>query len=97
VLVDSITVTSIPPVTQNQQIRTDPGSTGVDRYNAERLDSSSFYVGALSADRVPFWVPPGLSLLWVEAYDASVGGYELPHLNARTVTVTPTVYPRYWA
>lgn len=93
----SIAVRAISTIAQNQQIRTDPGSTGPDRYAVERLDSSSFYVGALDADRVPFWIPPGLSLLWVESYDASVGGEELPHINARTLTVTPTVYPRHWA
>ena len=94
--VGSITTWPYNTINQNEQIRTDPGSTGLDRYAAERLDSSSQYTGSLSADRVPFWVPPGLSLLWVESFDLSVGGEELPHLNARTITVTPTVYPRYW-
>jgi hypothetical protein len=93
----SFTVIPIIRIVQNQQVRADPGSTGLERYAAERLDSSGFYVGALDAERVPFWIPPGLSLLWVESYDLTVGGVELPHFNARTLTVTPTVYPRFWS
>ena len=92
--VDDNAITSIA---QNNQVRSDPGSTSLARYAIERLDSSSYYVAALEADRVPFWVSPGLSLLWIESYDVGVGGVELPHFNARTITLTPTVYPRWWA
>ena len=91
-----IDMVPILSIVQNQQIRTDPGSTGLDRYAAERLDSSDNYVGALGADRVPFWIPPGLSLVWLESYDVNQNGSELPHINSRTLTVTPTIYPRYW-
>lgn len=94
--VRSITVIPILAIAQNQQVRADPGSTGIERYGAERLDISGNYVGALDAANVPFWIPPGLSLLWVESYDLTVGGPELPHANPRTYTVTPTVYPRFW-
>jgi hypothetical protein len=89
---------SVPAViTQNQKVRTDPGSVPA-RYTAEQLNSSSAIVVQMNATRVPFWIPPGLSLLVMDCWDqlADSNDLELSHFNARTLSVSPAVYPRNW-
>jgi hypothetical protein len=46
---------------------------------------------------VPFWIPPGLSLIYLEAFDARLANYTEPRsVNQRTLTVSPTVTPMYY-
>jgi hypothetical protein len=94
--VRSISVTQIPVLTQNERLRADPGSVP-SRYAVEKLSSTGTLIGKAEADVVPFWLPPGLSLLVLDAGDAKTSPYEGP-ISAldRTLTVTPTVHPRWW-
>jgi hypothetical protein len=94
--VRSISVTQVPVVTQNERLRTDPGSVP-SRYAVEKVSSSGTLVETAAGDVVPFWLPPGLSLLVLDSGDATAS----PYVGAisvldRTFTVTPTVYPRWW-
>jgi hypothetical protein len=93
-----MTHTAPPMASQNQQIRTDPGSVP-SRYAVEKLDSSGNLLVQMSATKVPFWIPPGLSLLQTDTWDVQTDSndLELAHINARTLTVKPAVYPRNWA
>ena len=52
---------------QNQKARSDPGSLPT-RSDVEKLDSSGNMVIPLSATAVPFWLPPGLSLIYLNEY-----------------------------
>jgi hypothetical protein len=82
-------------LSQNEKVRADPGSVP-SRSVVEKLNSSSALVGNLSATGVPFWIPPGLSLIGFEALDAALAGYEEPSaLNARTLTVQANVTPMF--
>jgi hypothetical protein len=86
----------IPVVIQNEAIRTDPGSRTT-RYVVEKIDSSNNLMGEWESTQVPFWAPPGLSLLYIECWDAANIGYnENTSVLTRTLTVTPAVYPRWW-
>ena len=81
-------------VAQNERIRSDPGSTP-NRYNVERLTSAGALVTELQASTVPFMLPPGLSIVKLMVLDLPLQGYDDPQsVDGRTVTVTPTVYPR---
>jgi hypothetical protein len=89
---------SVPSViTQNQKVRTDPGSVPP-RYAAEQLDSSGNLIVTMNASRIPFWIPPGLSLVSCDTWDqqADSNDLELAHINARTVSFSPAVYARNW-
>jgi hypothetical protein len=91
----SITDQFIPTVAQNEKIRCDPG-TVPSRAAVEKLNSSSTLLGNMDATGVPFWLPPGLSLIGFEALDAPLAGYEEPSaLNARTLTVQANVTPMF--
>jgi len=94
VVVESITHSVAPTVTQNQRVRTDAGSLPT-RNDVEALDSSGNLLFEMTPTQVPFWVPPGLSLVWVNELDAAPQGYvENAATNGRTFTVSPTVYRR---
>ena len=94
--VDSIRISEVPYITQNQMLRTDPGSDP-SRYAAEQLDSSGKLLADAQAQRVPFWIPPGLSILVLDVKDNNISGHVEPkHIYNRLLTVTPTVYPRWW-
>jgi hypothetical protein len=85
----------IPTVAQNEKVRADPGTTPT-RSAVEKLNSSSTLLGTMNATGVPFWLPPGLSLIGFEALDVSLAGYEEPQaLNARTLTVAANVTPMF--
>jgi hypothetical protein len=86
----------IPVLAQNEQLRADPGSTPAD-FNVEKLDSSGYFLARLDADALPFWLPPGLSLIGFSAEDSANAGYADPRsVLARTLVVSPTIHPRYW-
>src|SRR5207247_77881 len=74
VTVSSIMVLLLPTVTQNQKVRSDPGSLPT-RSDVEKLDSSANMMVPLSATAVPFWLPPGLSLIYLNEFDAPNYGY----------------------
>jgi hypothetical protein len=64
----------------------------------EQLDSSGNLGLIADATGVPFWLPPGLSLIYVNVFDAANAGYdENQSTIGRTFTLTPTVYPRFWS
>jgi hypothetical protein len=91
----SIKDSFIPTVGQNEKVRTDPGIVP-SRAAVEKLNSSSALLGNMDATGVPFWIPPGLSLIGFEALDASITGYEEPQsFNARTLTVQANVTPMF--
>jgi hypothetical protein len=92
-----ITHTVFATVTQNQRVRSDPGSLPT-RNDVEALDSSGNLLFELTPTGTPFWIPPGLSLVWLNELDGPNAGYnENASTLARTMTVTPTVYRRDWA
>jgi hypothetical protein len=95
--VSTLTHITTPIIIQNQKARFDPGSVPP-RYSAEQLDSSGNIIVTMNASKVPFWIPPGLSLVQMRFWDkkADSNDLELSHLNARTVSVSPAVYPRSW-
>jgi hypothetical protein len=95
--INTMTHTVPAVIIQNQKVRTDPGSVPP-RYTAEQLDSSGNLIVTMNATKVPFWIPPGLSVLQMRFWDqlADSNDLELSHLNARTVSVSPAVYPRNW-
>jgi hypothetical protein len=99
--VNSITMYTWPYIPQNGKLRSDPGSLP-SRSAVEQVDSSGNLGLAVDSTGTPFWIPPGLSLLWVTCFDVPPQGFNenKSHLQSgskRTMTVTPTVYPRYWA
>lgn len=91
-----ITDTFIPVFEQNSSLQSDPGSRP-SRHTVEKLDSSGNALFTLDSEGVPFWVPPGLSMLYVEAWDPVGKNYnENFHVVTRTTTVQATIYPRWW-
>jgi hypothetical protein len=63
----------------------------------EKLDSSGNSLFPLDSTGVPFWLPPGLSMIYIEPWDTIGKNYTEPtHNLARTMTVQATVYPRWW-
>jgi hypothetical protein len=96
----SITMYSWTFIPQNGKLRSDPGSLP-SRSAVEQLDSSGNLGLVVDATGTPFWLPPGLSLIYVNAFDLPTAGYyenksDLTSGAKRTMTVTPTVFPRYW-
>lgn len=88
--------TFTPVFDQNSSMQTDPGSRPTRRVN-EKLDSSGNSVMVLDGTGVPFWIPPGLSAIYVESWDTIGRNYTEPtHNLARTMTVQATPYPRWW-
>jgi hypothetical protein len=89
--------TVTPVVAQNERLRSDPGSQPT-RSVVEKLDSSSNLKIPFNATTVPFWIPPGLSLIYVNEFDQPSSGYPSNFsILARTMTATPTVYPRFYS
>lgn len=94
--VTSITDSFVPSITQNEKVRTDPG-TIPGRLAAEKLDSSGQLLGDLAATIVPFWVPPGLSLIVVDLNDAALADYTEPkNVYNRTCNVAVAITPRWY-
>ena len=94
--VNSIEVGTVPYIAQNGKLRSDPGSLPT-RAKVEQVDSSGNLGLEADATGVPFWLPPGLSLVWITVFDIGNLGYdENASTIGRTFTVTPTVYPRFW-
>jgi hypothetical protein len=94
--VRSIIDTFTPVFEQNSSMQSDPGSRPTRRVN-EKLDSSGNSLFPLDSTGVPFWLPPGLSMIYVEPWDTIAKNYTEPtHNLARTMTVQATVYPRWW-
>jgi hypothetical protein len=94
--VDQLTISTVPYIGQNGRLRSDPGSQP-SRAVVEQLDSSGNLGLEADADGTPFWIPPGLSLIYVKPFEVANLGYnENAWTVGRTFTVTPTVYPRYW-
>jgi hypothetical protein len=86
-----------PTVVQNEKVRSDPGSLPT-RSDVEKLDSSGNLLIPFSATTVPFWLPPGLSLIYLNEFDVSPAGYlENKSTLTRTMTATATVYPRFYS
>jgi hypothetical protein len=95
--IHSMSHTVIPLIVQNQRVRSDPGSLPT-RDDVETLDSSGNLLTQMDPSATPFWVPPGLSLVWLNELDVSAAGYvENQATLGRTMTVTPTVYRRDWS
>jgi hypothetical protein len=95
--INSITHTLVPQFVQNERVRSDPGSLPT-RSDVEKLDSSGNLGFPLTATAVPFWLPPGLSLLYLNEFDISAVGYiENASTLTRTMTATATVYPRFYS
>jgi hypothetical protein len=87
----------LPSVAQNQRVRSDPGSLPT-RSDVEKLDSSGNMLIPMSATATPFWLPPGLSLLYLNEFDSpNIGYLENKSTIARTMIVTATVYPRFYS
>jgi hypothetical protein len=94
--VRNITDTFTPVFDQNTSLQTDPGSRPTRKTN-EKLDSSNNATMELDGTGVPFWIPPGLSMIYIEPWDTIGKNYTEPtHNLARTMTVQATVYPRWW-
>jgi hypothetical protein len=98
--VEAITMFTLSYVPQNGKVRTDPGSMP-SRAAVEQLDSSGNLGLTMDATGTPFWLPPGLALLYVNAFDVPTDAYnenksDLTTGAKRTFTVTPTIYPRHW-
>jgi hypothetical protein len=93
----SMTHAIAPIVLQNQRVRSDPGSLPT-RSDVEALDSSGNMFIPLSATAVPFWLPPGLSIIYLNEFDTPPAGYlEGKSVIGRTMTATATVYPRFYS
>lgn len=76
-------------VSQNERLRSDPR-----RAIVERLASGGAVRAPFGASKVPFWIPPGSSLLAVWALDLELPAYDVPtSVLARTVTVSPNLTP----
>jgi hypothetical protein len=92
-----VTMDIVTGVGQNGQVRSDPGSLPT-RNAVEALDSSGNLTVTATASGVPFWLPPGLSLIYVLPLDMPVspGAFYNQSFVSRTMTVTPAVYPRWW-
>lgn len=81
-----------PYIAANEQMRMDAGSVP-SRYNVEKLDSSDQIVQELAVEEgtVPIVLPPGLSILCLDALEIPGTDSE----NARVMTVSAEHAPRY--
>lgn len=91
--VTSIAHEFVPFLAQNDQARSDPERTTV-----EKLESDGDLVATLSTEgSVPFWLPPGLTAIFVVPLDVPKGvGYTDPEsVKGRTVQFSAKGAPRY--
>lgn len=81
-----------PSILQNEQVRSDPF-----RSTVEKLESDGDVVLTLNTEGgVPFWLPPGLTAIFVVPLDAPLPGYDHPQsVKARTVQFSAKGAPRY--